>query len=414
MRDRRARRAASWAVAASVALATVGVAALAQDRPRGADPAPAAKGGKAKAKPRKGGLRIPAGPARKLQKDAGDPLDPAAGPAGRGALAPAWPFHYKFRLITDDGTAMNATYYPARIGPTSPAILLVHERGGLAKDFQDPIDDLKGLGLAEALQGQGYAVLLVDFRGPPPRNPGQNANANANANANQAAEDREAASAIGWRGRAEDLQSAYQFLVDRHNRGELNLAKFGVVALGDGANLAARWAQLPGGATSSEGRISDLGALVLVSPAAGLPGRGPRLEATLAALAPRVPLLMMAGEKDAASREVVKVARPIVERQRLNKVVTYPTKLHGAQFVRFTAQVPATIQKFLDGAIKYRRDEWEPRYNLTPVAYSDALLVLPKDRKPPAAAKAAADPAPPAAAAPAPKANPPGRKKAAN
>ena len=403
MRDRRARRAASWAVAVSVALATVGVAALAQDRPRGADPAPAAPGGKAKAKAKakKGGLRIPAGPAKKLRKDAGDPLEPAA---GRGAPGPAWPFHYKFRLLADDAAAMNATYYPARIGATAPAILLVHERGGLAKDFQDPIDDLKGLGLADSLQAQGYAVLLVDFRGPTTQA--------ANANANQAAEAREPASSTGWRGRAEDLQAAYQFLVDRHNRGELNLAKFGVVALGDGANLAARWAQMPGGATSSEGRISDLGALVLVSPAAGLPGSGPRLEATLAALAPRVPLLMMAGEKDAASKDVVKAVRPIVERQRLNKVVTYPTKLHGAQFLRFTPQVPATIQKFLDGAIKYRRDEWEPRYNLNPVSYSDALLVLPKDRKPPAAAKAPADPAPPAA--PAPKANPPARKRAAN
>ena len=37
----------------------------------------------------------------------------------------------------------------------------------------------------------------------------------------------------------DDLQAAYQFLVDRHNRGKLNLAKFGVLALGEGANLAA-------------------------------------------------------------------------------------------------------------------------------------------------------------------------------
>ena len=383
MRDRRARRAASWAVAASVALATVGVAALAQDRPRGADPAPAARG---KAKARKGGLRIPAGPARKLQKNAVDPLDPAAGPAGKAAMGPAWPFHFKFRLLSDDGNPMSATYYPARVGATAPALLLVHDKGGLAKDFQDPIDDLKGLGLAESLQGQGYAVLLVDFRGPVAPNANANQNANPNPKQNQAAEAREVASSTGWRARPADLQAAYQFLVDRHNRMELNLAKFGVVALGDGANLAARWAQLPGGATSSEGRISDLGALVLVSPSAGLAGSGPRLEATLATLAPRVPLMLMAGEKDAASRDVVKAVRPVVERQRLNKVVTYPTKLHGAPLVRFTPQAPATIQKFLDGAIKYRRDEWEPRYNLTPVAYADAQVVLPKDRKPGAAA----------------------------
>ena len=30
----------------------------------------------------------------------------------------------------------------------------------------------------------------------------------------------------------EDLQAGYFFLVDRHNRGDLNLAKLGVVGLG--------------------------------------------------------------------------------------------------------------------------------------------------------------------------------------
>ena len=37
----------------------------------------------------------------------------------------------------------------------------------------------------------------------------------------------------------EDLQAGYFFLVDRHNRGDLNLAKLGVIASGDSANLVA-------------------------------------------------------------------------------------------------------------------------------------------------------------------------------
>ena len=64
----------------------------------------------------------------------------------------------------------------------------------------------------------------------------------------------------------DDLQAAYQFLVDRHNRGELNLARLGVVGLGEGANLAAAWAYLPGGGVSTEGRVTDIAGLVLVSP----------------------------------------------------------------------------------------------------------------------------------------------------
>ena len=64
----------------------------------------------------------------------------------------------------------------------------------------------------------------------------------------------------------EDLQAGYFFLVDRHNRGDLNLAKLGVIALGDGANLVAAWAFQPGAAVTIEGRPSDLSALVLISP----------------------------------------------------------------------------------------------------------------------------------------------------
>ena len=65
---------------------------------------------------------------------------------------------------------------------------------------------------------------------------------------------------------AEDLQAAYVFLLDRHNRGDFNLAKLGVIALGEGANLAVAWAYQPGAAVSTEGRASDLNALVLLSP----------------------------------------------------------------------------------------------------------------------------------------------------
>src|SRR5436305_1207706 len=71
-----------------------------------------------------------------------------------------------------------------------------------------------------------------------------------------------------WHMMTNDLQAAYQFLVDRTNRGELNLAKLCVVGLGEGANLAAAWAYQPGGAVSNEGRTSDLCALVLISPMA--------------------------------------------------------------------------------------------------------------------------------------------------
>ncbi len=119
-----------------------------------------------------------------------------------------------------------------------------------------------------------------------------------------------------------DLQAAYLFLLDRHNRGELNLNKLGVVAVGEGANLAAAWAATPGAAVSTQGRNSDLAALVLVSPTA-IEGRE-GLESVLTTLAPRVPLLLMVGERDTDSNASVKAVRPFVERTKTNKIELVP------------------------------------------------------------------------------------------
>ena len=362
-RPGRARKAGALALATMLAMLTVGVAALAQQGRRGDAEAkaekPAAKG---KAKAKKGGLRIPgAVPKGAARKGAADPLVGDAGrPGGRPVEAPIWPFHYKFKLAGEGDTLMDASYYPSRLGADAPVVLLVHEKAGIGKDFEEPIDELKGKGLAETLQVQGYATLLVDFRGMGAAPKGEQAHKD-------------------WRGRTADLQAAYQFLVDRHNRAELNLAKLGVVALGEGANLVALWAVTPGGATSSEGRLSDLGALALVSPVAAL---GPlRFESTIAPLAPRVPILILAGERDPASKEPIRAVRVMVERQRFSKVATYPTALHGARLVRFTPQAPGAIVKFLDATLKSRKADWEPRYNLTPVPFSDATIVLPEGRK---------------------------------
>jgi hypothetical protein len=325
----------------ALALGTVG-AAVAQNA------ATKAKGAGAGGKAVRGKGR--AGPLKKALPNAADPL---AAPALKKA-APAGSFHFKLRITMFDSTPLAATYYPSRLGTGAPVLLLIHEKDRSGKDFEEPIGDLKGEGLALHLQGQGYAVLILDLRG-------------------QGANPRRALSAQDWREMVADLQGAYQFLVDRHNRGELNLAKLGVVALGEGANLAAAWASLPGGAVSNEGRTSDLAALVLVSPLAG--GEGFRLHTVLATLAPRVPLLVMAGQRDAASSDPVKAVRALVERPRLNKVEFFPSSLHGYKLLRLEPKATSVLNKFLEGTIRFKADEWEPRYNLNPVSFTEIQVV---------------------------------------
>ena len=157
--------------------------------------------------------------------------------------------------------------------------MLIHEMGRSRKDFEDPVQELKGQGLAAHLQGLGYAVFSMDLRWQ-----GQNP--------------RRALTADERPKLLEDLQAGYFFLVDRHNRGDLNLEKLGMVALGDGANLVTAWAIQPGAAITIEGKPSDVSALALISP--NPEGFGHDLGPWTDTLAPRVPLLLIAGERDSA------------------------------------------------------------------------------------------------------------------
>ncbi len=330
------------AVMLVVALAIVGVSQA---------QAPPAKGKAARTK----GREAKGEPLKKALPNAADPIEVQGLDLEKGA--PAGMVHYRLKLRANDGTSLAVTYYPtfpARLGTNAPVILMIHEKDRSSKDFEDPIPELKNVGLAEHMQSLGYAVLTVDLRG-------------------HGANMRRALTPQDWRTMVDDLQAAYQFLVDRHNRGKLNLAKFGVLALGEGANLAAAWAQMPGGAVSSEGRTSDLGALVLVSPSAD--GEGLLLGQVMASLGPRIPLLLLSGERDLVSRDPVRAARPIVERTRLNRVEFFPSALHGYKLLRLEPRVTTVIAKFFEGMIKSKAVEWEPRYNLTPVAWGDIQLV---------------------------------------
>ena len=303
---------------------------------------------------------------KKAPPNAADPLAARKKQEEIPRDAPIGSYHYRLKLHSFDRTTLAAIYYPGKLDTNTPVLLLVHEKDRSSRDFEDSIADLKGVGLAESLQSAGYAVLAFDLRGQ-------------GENTRRALGDRD------WREMGLDLQSAYQFLVDRHNRGELNLSKLGVVALGEGANLAAYWASLPGGAVSSEGRATDLAALALLSP---MPeGEGIPFGRLITTLAPRIPVLLSVGERDGPSHETVRRVRAGIERTRLNRVILYPSSLHGYKLLRLEPKAALDLAKFLEGTIKLKAADWEPRYNLTPVTYSDIQVV--RHIKPEEPAKAA-------------------------
>jgi alpha-beta hydrolase superfamily lysophospholipase len=319
------------------------------------------------------------------------PADAARPPAARPAdpnmpIVPEWPFRYELTIASFDGAPLAVRYYPSQLGAAAPVVLLVHDLGPgrSIQDFDASVADLEGQGIASHLQKLDYAVLAVDLRGhgqSPVRARGTVENP-----------------LLRWIG---DLQAAYRFLLDRHNRRELNLAKFAVVALGHGGNLAAHWATAPGGAVSIEGRTSDLAAMALISPRPTLNDRP--IEPAVTALAPRLPILLQAGAGDAEGSALLDALRPAVERQRLSRVTLTETRLPATNLLRFAPGATAPLIEFLDGTVKVRADEWEPRYNLDPVVYTNVRVTnleagadaeadaAPAPRRPQPAAEAGGD-----------------------
>jgi alpha-beta hydrolase superfamily lysophospholipase len=352
----------------AVLTAAVGGALAQNAAPKAnANPAPNAKAGRnAKgAAPGPGGAAAPApgrGAAPGQAQGQGQGAAPKAGPGDPlmpDAQAKAWApgtYHYTLKLVVTDNTALAASYYPSKLGTNASVVLLVHEKDRSSKDFEEPIADVKGQGLAEYLQDQGHAVLALDLRG-------------------QGANLRRPLTPQDWQAMVYDLQAAYWFLVDRTNRGELNLSKLAVIGLGEGANLAAAWAYQPAAAVSGMNRVSDLCALVLISPMAD--GEGLLLGKVTGALAPRFPLLVMVGKDDRFSYDPVRAVRSIVENplHKQNKVEVFDSALHGYKLLRLEPKVTSGITRFLEGTAKYKAVEWEPRYNLSPIAFRDVAIV---------------------------------------
>src|SRR5262249_10570429 len=101
-------------------------------------------------------------PLKKARPEAADPLAKAGGDAG--GLAPGT-YHFNFRLHSFDGTPLAASYYRSKLGSAAPVVLLIHEAGRSRKDYEDPVLELKGQGLAQHPQQLNFSAFSLDVRG---------------------------------------------------------------------------------------------------------------------------------------------------------------------------------------------------------------------------------------------------------
>ncbi|HEX6983867.1 MAG TPA: alpha/beta fold hydrolase [Planctomycetaceae bacterium] len=163
---------------------------------------------------------------------------------------------------TADGWTLPITYYRSGGGKETPAVILVHGKGGNRQVWK---------GLAGRLHGAGYALVAVDLRkhgdSQPPANAGPRAERLTPADYQKMA--------------TLDLEAVKDFLLERHQAEELNVRKTAIVAADDMAPVAVNWAladwlkkPYPDAPTlaAQTPRGQDVRAIVLLSPSEGAGG----------------------------------------------------------------------------------------------------------------------------------------------
>ncbi len=132
-------------------------------------------------------------------------------------------------LRTADGVGLSATFYPSPLGKKAVPVILLHgyqeDRGGF-------------LPLAEFLQKRGHAVLVPDLRGHGDSREQRLGVAARTIDAAKMGNEQFV------RMYSQDMEALKKFLLEKNNKGELNLEKLCVVGSGMGGLVAMNWAVL--------------------------------------------------------------------------------------------------------------------------------------------------------------------------
>lgn len=258
---------------------------------------------------------------------------------------------------TGDGWSLPVTYFKSAQGKESPVVVLLHGTGGSRQVFGSE----RG-GFAKALQDRGYAVVTVDLR------------KHGEAQAPAASRGPAKVTALDYGSMVtQDLEAVKAFLMERHEAGELNVRKLGIVAAGDTAPVAANyaladWLKTPyPDAPTLEARTprgQDVQALVFLSPTENA-GRATMGKVLGDLRARNVAAFIAVGAED---REDRGTARKVYDRlggadakDRVFLESYEQVKDRGTDLLGGRTPAPARIVAFLDKQLKERAGNWVSR-----------------------------------------------------
>jgi len=268
-----------------------------------------------------------------------------------------------------DRWPIHMTYYPSRMKEKAAVVLLLHTKGGSRL-----IWTRKG-GLAERLQGQGYAVIAADLR-----KHGQSKLTGVGAAAGKKTRRKKGSGTNLTRGDYSmmiysDLEAIKKFVYLEHQRKRLNMRKLAVVGAEMSGPLAVAfaaydWDKKPHRdapiAAAQTPRGQDVRALVLLSPDGSLPGM--TINSYMKFLKGKVAFLICVGNRKAKgplknANQVYNYLKPISKdpNRKINWMNTFPVQLQGTDLLGKQLGVENVIVGFLKKYVGELNDPWRDR-----------------------------------------------------
>jgi dienelactone hydrolase len=260
------------------------------------------------------------------------------------------------RLTTPNGVKLSATYFESSKGKESPVIVMLHGEGGNRKKWAK---------IAAGLQAKEYAVLTVDLR-----KHGDSAGASDS-------DDGIKLKPADYQGMfSDDMEAVKVFLMERHQAGELNVRKTGIVGVGaiSGVALGAAavdWLRKPyfdGPPSARTPRGQDVQTVVLISPDATV--KGLNLNAYVkTAKAGTVKFMVVVGKKDKAKKKsadkLIKMMKGGIKKEDVEDRVVlfeFDTKLNGEMMVaKDNSQILELLKRFHDSRLETVDQPWRDR-----------------------------------------------------
>jgi len=269
-------------------------------------------------------------------------------------------------LVTKDGVPIRCTYFPSGAGKDSAVVVLLHGKRGNRLVWQTGVGNYPGY--AQALQQNGFAVVTVDLRGHGESVPGS---AGVPA-ANKKADEIKLTPPITQAMVRQDLEAVKRFLLEEHEKQQLNINKLAIVGADFSTHVALSyavldWSKLPYDDAPVEAqktpRGKDVRALILLSPDATVPGL-PAADGAALIRTLKMPTLIAVGNKDSQDRGAAKKLDELIRPKKDEEYVTYveyDTKFRGTDLLNKDRKLEGDMYKFLDEYVKKANSEWRTR-----------------------------------------------------